>query len=146
MWDYFQMKIYIISRKAGLLGDKKSSSRSDNTSVVSLPRCLTWQQHSLLPHHSVKALRKSLNEIIGVGHSGCPVDVLCGHGFLVLCTVRYIISYRARKQHGLLGKRWGEERENVRKTIFTLRLLLFLLCVKDEFITWLTVPMWLLSQ
>lgn len=93
------------------------NSEIEHTPVVSLALCLTWQQHSFLPHYSVKATGKILDEIKGVGHSGCLVDVLCGHSVWVHCTVRYIISYRARKQHGLLGQRWGEEREKVKQPL-----------------------------
>lgn len=67
---------------------------------------LTWQQHSFLPHHRVKALRKRLDEVVGVCYSGSCVDFLRGHSFRVLGPVRYVLSYRAWKQHWLLEEGW----------------------------------------
>lgn len=74
--------------------------------------CLTWQQHSFLPHHGVEALWESLNEVVSIGHPGCSVDVLSAHSIWVHGTVWYVISDRARKEHRLLGDAEGR-RDNV---------------------------------
>lgn len=78
--------------------------------AISCEHILTWQQHSFLPHHSVKALRKRFDKIIGVCLSGCSVDFLCGNSFRIICPICNIISYGAWKQHWLLQKKGEREK------------------------------------
>lgn len=73
--------------------------------IVLLLRFLTRQQHSFFPHHCVKAFRKGLDEVVGVGHSGGAVDVLCGHGVRVRSAVRNVLPDGAGKQDWLLETR-----------------------------------------
>lgn len=99
---------------------------------------LTWQQHSFLPDHSVKALRKSLDKIIGVCLSGCSVDFLCGDSFGMIGPISNIISNGAWKQYWLLQrKRWERCQYYILKSTTCF---VSVLCVAEESSSW---PGWL---